>query len=149
MVRRLLLRLLSLVLVGGVLYAGWFLRGGGSRQGRQAHATAGVEALERAFEERRSSLWVTVTLPVTRLLPDDRKGSPHQRFLVRLPSGQTILVAHNLELAPRAPVAVGDSVEIRGEYEWNELGGVLHWTHHDPDGRREGGYLRFQGQEYR
>ena len=30
-----------------------------------------------------------------------------------------------------------------------ERGGVLHWTHHDPDGRRPGGWLEHEGRRYR
>jgi hypothetical protein len=78
---------------------------------------------------------------VLRLLPDDRKGSSHQRFLLCV-GGTTVLVAHNLDLARRISLAPGDSVELRGEYEWNSRGGVIHWTHPDPEGRHEAGWIR-------
>ena len=83
-----------------------------------------------------------------RVLPDDHAGSRHQRFILRVAGGVSVLVAHNVDLAPRVPVALGDSVELRGEYEWNDRGGVIHWTHHDPDGRREGGWIRQDGRLY-
>ena len=83
-----------------------------------------------------------------RLLPDDREGSRHERFIVRVEGGVTVLVAHNIDLAPRVPVAVGDSVELRGEYEWNDQGGVINWTHRDPDGRRAAGWIRVGGRTY-
>lgn len=60
-----------------------------------------------------------------------------------------MLIAHNLEVAPRVPLALGDRVGFRGLYEWNEQGGVVHWTHHDPFGEREGGYLRWRKRDYR
>jgi Protein of unknown function (DUF3465) len=94
-------------------------------------------------------VWVEGRGEVVRLLPDDRKGNPHQRFLLRVPEGATLLVAHNLELAPRVPLEPGDELEFRGEYEWNDKGGVLHWTHDDPRGRHEGGWLRLDGELYR
>jgi hypothetical protein len=112
-------------------------------------ASPGGSALARALAERRSDVWVEGRGEVVRLLPDDRHGNPHQRFLLRVPEGATLLVAHNLELAPRLPLQPGDELEFRGEYEWNEKGGVLHWTHDDPRGRHEGGWLRLRGELYR
>ena len=86
---------------------------------------------------------------VVRLLPDDRHGSPHQRFLLRLEDGGTLLVAHNLDLAPRLDgLAEGDSVAFRGEYVWNPKGGTLHWTHDDPRGTHPDGWLRWRGRTY-
>jgi hypothetical protein len=86
---------------------------------------------------------------VTRLLADDNEGSRHQRFVLELPSGRTLLVAHNIDLAPRIDaLAVGDAVAFRGEYEPNDRGGVLHWTHHDPAGRHPGGWLRHRDRRY-
>ena len=86
---------------------------------------------------------------VDRVLSDDQDGSPHQRFIVRLANDHTVLVAHNIALAPRVPLAVGDRVRFRGEFEWNPKGGVVHWTHLDPDGRREGGWIRHRDEIYR
>ena len=85
---------------------------------------------------------------MTRVLSDDREGSRHQRFIVRIEGRVSVLVAHNIDLAPRVPVAPGDSVELRGEYEWTARGGVLHWTHHDPAGRHAAGWIRHGGRVY-
>ena len=106
-------------------------------------------ALTEAHENRRSNVQVRGDGEVTRILSDDNDGSRHQRFVLRLDSGHTILVAHNIDLAPRvASIRVGDLVEFYGVYEWNERGGVVHWTHHDPQGEHIGGWLKHQGNTY-
>ncbi len=105
--------------------------------------------VEQAFKQRLSNLQVRVSGSVIRLLPDDRDGSRHQRFILKLASGQTLLVAHNIDLAPRVEgLARNDRVEINGEYEWNEKGGVIHWTHRDPRGSHADGWIRHQGRLY-
>jgi hypothetical protein len=60
-----------------------------------------------------------------------------------------VLIAHNIDLAKRVPISPGDSVTVHGEYEYNEKGGVIHWTHHDPEDRHSGGWIRFHDREYR
>ena len=97
----------------------------------------------------RDEAWVTFDATVYRILPDDTKGSQHQRFLVRTPGGQSLLIAHNIDLAPRAPIDLGTEVNIHGQFEWNDKGGVVHWTHHDPGGRHAGGYIKVNGQTIR
>lgn len=106
-------------------------------------------AIEEAYAARSSELEITCAGRVSRILSDDAEGTPHQRFVVGVGADRTVLVAHNLELAARVPLALGDSVEIRGVYEWNDQGGVIHWTHHDPEGGREGGWIRREGETYR
>jgi hypothetical protein len=117
-----------------------------SDYGRQAPVN---QALFSAMENRRSDVQLEAVGTVVKVLADDNDGSRHQRFLIRAGSGQTVLVAHNIDLAPRvAGLAAGDQVTIYGEYEWNAKGGVLHWTHHDPGGRHVGGWIKHEGQTY-
>ena len=102
-----------------------------------------------AFTAQNSGSQVTGEGTVTKLLTDDNEGSRHQRFILTLASGQTLLVAHNIDLAPRiASLKSGDTVAFNGVYEWNAKGGVIHWTHRDPSGRHEAGWLNHAGQTY-
>jgi len=103
----------------------------------------------RAYQNRQSTVQVHGAAAVSRILPDDNVGSRHQRFILQLSSGKTLLIAHNIDLAPRIPsLDVGDWIEFYGVFEWNEKGGVVHWTHHDPAGRHVGGWLLHNGIRY-
>lgn len=105
--------------------------------------------LADAFSNRQRNLQVSGEGVVTKLLPDDNDGSRHQKFIIALRSGQTLLIAHNIDLAPRiSSLRKGDSIQFSGQYEWNEKGGVVHWTHHDPNGSHVAGWLKHNGQIY-
>lgn len=116
----------------------------------QWNATTDSErAILTAFERQQSNVIVQCTASVVKNLPDDNQGSRHQKILLRLPtSNHTLLLAHNIDLAPRVPADEGDRVTFRGEYEYNDKGGVIHWTHHDPAGRHEPGWIEFEGKRY-
>jgi hypothetical protein len=105
--------------------------------------------LSSALTKRDTGSWIEVTGFVTRLLSNDNDGSRHQRFIIDIGKRITLLVAHNIDLAERVPVGMGDRVHIRGMYEWNDLGGLVHWTHDDPQGIEEGGYVRYRRRIYR
>ena len=107
------------------------------------------ENFEQAFRTGQDGIQLKGRGEVFKILPDDTKGSRHQKFLVRLRSGQTLLVAHNIDLAPRvANLQRGDHVSFYGEYAWTEQGGVMHWTHHDPAGRHQHGWIKHNGETY-
>lgn len=115
----------------------------------QVNRTPSSGVIENAYRNHARNLPVMETGTVSKILPDDNKGSRHQRFIVDLQSGHTVLVAHNIDLAPRiGNLRVGDPITFSGQYEWNAQGGVVHWTHHDPDGRHAGGYLLHNGMTY-
>ncbi len=106
-------------------------------------------SLKSAYENHQSDVQVKGSGTVIRILKDDNQGSRHQKFILKLSSGQTILVAHNIDLAPRInSISKGDSVQFYGEYEWNNKGGVVHWTHRDPNGNHIGGWLKHNRRVY-
>jgi len=110
----------------------------------------GALRIRELFLQRVSDEVVEAEGRVVVLLRDDNRGSRHQRFIVELPTGDTVLVSHNIDLAARVDaLRKGDLVAFRGEYEWNLEGGVVHWTHRDPRGRRPGGWIRHEGEIYR
>lgn len=111
---------------------------------------AAESSVSSAYQTRTSNVQVRSIGTVIKILADDNKGSRHQKFIVKLASGQTVLIAHNIDLARRInSINIGDSIEFYGEYEWNAKGGIVHWTHHDPAGRHKDGWLKHNGVLYK
>ena len=138
------------LLVATVVLAG-LAAGGCASPGGDATlpGATGDAILAKAFEDRAGDLQVEGQGTVVRILADDIDGGRHQRFIVRLASGQTLLVAHNIDVAPKVEgLREGDTVAFRGVYEWNEEGGTIHWTHLDPGGAHASGWLRHAGRTY-
>ncbi len=143
------------VMIGATVYSA--LPGGSPpapvQNGSAEHSTAGFQndnqRILQAYRNHQSNLQVSGTGEVVKLLPDDLEGSRHQRFILQLSSGITILIAHNIDLAPRLnSLRTGDSVSFNGEYEWNNKGGVVHWTHRDPKGHHPHGWLEHNARRY-
>jgi len=104
--------------------------------------------VQRRYGKDDSGAWIEGYGIVRRLLSDDNDGARHQRFILDQRNGQTILMAHNIDLADRVPLGMGDRVRFRGMYEWNDQGGLVHWTHHDPLDAMPGGHIRFRSKFY-
>lgn len=104
--------------------------------------------LQQAINNQSHDVVVEFNGVVKRLLQDDNQGSRHQKFIVSNGSN-TILVAHNIDLAPRVPIQKNDQLRIRGEYIWNDQGGLIHWTHHDPQNKRLGGWIELNGKKFK
>jgi hypothetical protein len=130
---------------------------GGTMPGDDAGSDADAAAsrgdsdaiLAAAFKDCIHDLQVHGRGVVVRLLSDDADGDRHQRFIIRLESEQTLLVAHNIDVAPRvAGLKGGDSISFSGVYEWSAEGGTIHWTHRDPEGLHAPGWLRHDARIY-
>ncbi len=106
------------------------------------------QSVEQAFAAKQSKVQVSGTGVVVKLLADDNKGARHQKFLVKINPQQTLLFAHNIDLAPRVPVQTGDTISFSGEYVYNPKGGVIHWTHHSPNGNHPGGWVMHNNEKY-
>ena len=93
---------------------------------------------------------VTVSATVTVILADSTSGpdGPHQRFDIDAGQGITCEIDHNLTLAPRVPVEVGTQIVVKGQYEPDPSGCVIHYTHHSTSRSHESGYIEVAGQQY-
>jgi hypothetical protein len=92
--------------------------------------------MQPAYAKADTGRWIEDTGFVRRLLQDDDDGSRHQRFIIQLSNRQTLLIAHNIDVAERIPLSLGDR------------GGLVHWTHHDPLGEEDGGWVRYRRKVY-
>jgi len=137
--------LLPLLIVAGLVIYQYYYAG---HEAVDAGLQTGSHAVEQAFAAQRSGLWLETGGRVSRVLRDDKEGARHQKFILELDDGHSVLVAHNIDLARRIPAREGLSLTVRGRYEWNDRGGVIHWTHHDPDGREQGGWIEVDDVRY-
>lgn len=113
-------------------------------------SSANSTAIEQAYNNRQQSIQVMGTGDVVKILPDDLQGAKHQKFILKISKDLTILIAHNIDLAPRInSLKKGDEVTFNGEYEYNNKGGVVHWTHHDPRKKHPEGWLKHEGKTYK
>jgi hypothetical protein len=120
-----------------------------ARQPPALEARSSTDPVADAFRAHRSGVTLVAEGRVRRILADDRSGSRHQRFILQTISGHSLLIVHNIDLAPRiAGLQPGEALTIRGEYVWNPQGGLMHWTHHDPSGRHSPGYIERSGHRY-
>ncbi len=110
----------------------------------------GAQQVLNAYQNQQSNIMVeNVSGAVEAILPDDVEGSRHQRFIIQLAGGQTVLIVHNVDVAPRIRgLQAGDRVSVKGEYEWNDRGGLIHWTHKDPRSAHEDGWIEHNNIRY-
>ncbi|MGB6602014.1 MAG: DUF3465 domain-containing protein [Candidatus Cybelea sp.] len=103
------------------------------------------------YSSGRSRVEVVADGTVTQVLGVQQgRISPHEGFLFRLGSGCDLVVRveANTDFTGPIPLALGQHVVVKGEYEYYPRGGVIHWTHRDPRGRHEGGYIDSDGKTY-
>jgi hypothetical protein len=73
----------------------------------------------------------------------------HEQFDVRGDDGALFRVVDNVSLAPRVPVKPGDAVTVKGELVRDRgQPPIVHFTHHDPWGTHEDGYITLGGRLY-
>lgn len=110
-------------------------------------------AVYDAWRAGRSHVEVTAHGAVARVL-GERVGASgtHLGFLLHLSGGAgrglTVRVEDNVDLTGHIAVNAGDDVTVRGEYIYDSRGGLIHYTHRDPRGRHESGYVRVGDRIY-
>lgn len=120
-----------------------------NNQQQNNYGAANDSMLVAAINQERNVNYIEAgNLTVERLLPDDLSGRPHQKIVVRLSNGKSIQIISNLEFCEKAPVSIGDKVSVGGQFIWTRGTGLVHWTHTDPSGQRQKGFLLYNGKDY-
>lgn len=110
-------------------------------------STTGCRSARHDFQAHLTGKWITVNAEVNHLLPDETGQYRHQRFIVRCATGQTLLIVNNVSIGSRVPITLGHAITVHGQYIWNARGGLIHFTHHDPEGGT-GGWIVYSGKVY-
>jgi len=103
----------------------------------------------QAIQAHRSGQEVTVEGTVASA-PQFSRGPTgrHEDFVLEVSSGtgeqQLIHVAHNVDIAPEVPLDEGMDIIVHGELDIDRSGPVIHFTHHDPRGRHQPGFIRIK-----
>jgi hypothetical protein len=108
----------------------------------------GIHVVEKAFYDQQSDLMVEVTGQVVRVVRPVEGHEGHQEFQLRLPKGQLLMVVRNTSAGDRVPLESNDRVTVRGNYQWSELGGVIHGAQRDYSLDRMHGWVELDGKKY-
>ena len=122
-----------------------------AQTGTQVSASPSLDAgaIAEAYGAHRNLPQVQGSGVVIKVLKDDTQGLKHQKFLLKVSENITILIAHNIDLAARVDdLHEGDVIDFKGEYIYTPKGGTVHWTHKDPRGNHQAGWLKHNGKTY-
>ncbi len=74
----------------------------------------------------------------------------HEGFFLKLSQECDLMVRveTNVDITGPVPIRNGENVTVKGQFEDDAEGGVIHWTHHDPRGRHISGYVEADGKLY-
>ena len=108
----------------------------------------GEAVVEKAFYDRQSDLMVEVTGTVFQMASQNASNAGYQEFRMKLPSGQLLTIVHENKKGQRLPLEANDTVTVRGQYYWNELGGIIKGTQRDKSMERMHGWIEHEGVRY-
>lgn len=108
-------------------------------------------AVCKAYAQMRSGVEVIADGRVVQVF-GTRVGpsGPHEGFLLALHSGCRLVVRIETNVAFTGPIPLrnGNAVVVKGEYEYDPSGGVIHFTHRELRGYHASGYVETGGRFY-
>lgn len=105
----------------------------------------GNEALEAAFAQGRTGVWLSGHGSVVRELGGDAET---QRFQLRINADFNIVLVHRVGSAGRIPAERGDTLAFHGRYDFHGAGGELTLTHADQAQPGGGGWVEHRGVRF-
>jgi hypothetical protein len=105
----------------------------------------------RAYTQQASRKEVIAQGTIVDVLGESEgRGGEHEGYLLKLDGDCDLLlrVETNLSITGPIPIRRREQVIVKGEYEYDAEGGVLHWTHHDPSARHVAGYVVIDNHTY-
>lgn len=118
---------------------------------KQDDATASNSVVCAASQNEQSHVEVDAAGTVARILGvQSGRSSAHEGFLLRVACAAPVVirVEANTSFTGTFALRTGQAVRVRGEYETDPRGGVIHWTHRDPRGRHPDGFIEVNGTRY-
>ncbi len=106
------------------------------------------DIIVQAFQTRTSNVFVEAPAKVVWVYPEVDENVRYQEFAVRLENGHRMRIRHSLDEARRVPLQKNLEIRFRGEFDWTSDGGLIHWTHDDPAGLRDAGWIEVDGKRY-
>lgn len=140
----------TLLAVALLAAAVWYLRSsphGESVASARKFIDAGCAAPYGLFIRHESGQWITVAGRFDRRYPDANGRLTHQRFVMSCANGLHLLVVNDVSIGMRVPFVRLARVVVRGQYEWDSQGGLLHFTHRSDSGG-VGGWILVKSHIY-
>lgn len=76
----------------------------------------------------------------------DTRSGTHEGFVVLTREHRHVRIEENTGITGPIPLHLGEPVAVQGQYACDD--GVVHWTHHDPEGRHWEGFITAGGHTY-
>jgi hypothetical protein len=103
-----------------------------------------------ALRQQRSGVEVIADGTVAYVPTYAAPSGEHEGFFIRLRSGcaATLRVETNTAFTGPIPLRVGERVIVKGEFDYDADGGVIHWTHRAFGSHHASGYVEAGGRFY-
>lgn len=109
----------------------------------------GVDHIEFLYNSQRGGVFVESVGRIVKILDDQITPYPAQVILIRLSSGQKLIIKHDINLGSALPtLKKAEALQFKGIYKWNDRGGMILSTHKNNDFPKHSGWLKYDDKIY-